>query len=176
MSSLFPKHPASFYSGRSISAKDIPRFRTSYYYYNIPFRCWPCFVACKTLKNLSDSFKNLQRHPIYQLPPSIPNYVYPRTNNLKVSSFLDLNEVANRLTITYSITIPNGTTTATAAISSTNISQVPGNNWNSVERFARAPAYEGPYFASARMGERSAHLNRLSSQLNAMDAVLNTGR
>ncbi|KAJ6079284.1 hypothetical protein N7467_009037 [Penicillium canescens] len=70
----------------------------------------------------------------------------------------------------------NGTATTTAAISSTNISQVPGNNRNSLDRFARAPASEGPYFASARMGERSAHLSRLSSQLHAMDAVLNIGR
>ncbi|KAJ5294294.1 hypothetical protein N7508_009115 [Penicillium antarcticum] len=71
--------------------------------------------------------------------------------------------------------ITNGTSTA-AAVSSANISQVPGNNRNSVDRFARAPASEGPYFASARIGDRSAHLNGISSQLNAMDAVLYTGR
>ncbi|KAJ5748679.1 uncharacterized protein N7511_010375 [Penicillium nucicola] len=72
--------------------------------------------------------------------------------------------------------ITNGTTTNTAAVSSANISQVPGNNRNSVDRFARAPASDGPYFASARIGDRSAHLNGISNQLNAMDAVLNNGR
>jgi hypothetical protein len=170
MASLFPKYPACFNQRRSISVKDIPQFREPYYYYNIPFHCRPCFVACQTL-----------RHPQkpatpFNLPTTTPNPKSCLSQNQQPQSefIFGLNEVANRLIITYSMI--NGTATTTAAISSTNIRLVPGNNRNSLDRFARAPASEGPYFASARMGERSAHLSRLSSQLNAMDAVLNIGR
>lgn len=65
--------------------------------------------------------------------------------------------------------------TSPNAVSQGNVSQVPGSNRSSVDRFARAPASEGPYFAGARMPERSAHLTGLSSQLNAMEEILKTG-
>jgi hypothetical protein len=67
------------------------------------------------------------------------------------------------------------TSTSPNAVSQGNISQVPGSTRSSVERFARAPASEGPYFAGARMLERSAHLTGLSSQLNAMEEILKSG-
>ncbi|KAJ5175031.1 uncharacterized protein N7482_000908 [Penicillium canariense] len=66
----------------------------------------------------------------------------------------------------------NGTTSHT--LSQNNVSQVPPANQNSVNRFARAPAAEGPYYAGARMPERSTHLAGLSSQVNAMDDILKT--
>ena len=65
---------------------------------------------------------------------------------------------------------------SSAAMSQGNISQVPANNRNSVDRFSRAPASEGPYFAGARMSERSAHITGLSNQLSAMDDIMKTGR
>ncbi|KAJ5467479.1 hypothetical protein N7475_005231 [Penicillium sp. IBT 31633x] len=65
--------------------------------------------------------------------------------------------------------------TSTNAVSQGNISQVPGSSRSSVDRFARAPASEGPYFAGARMPERSAHLMGLSSQLNAMEEIMRNG-
>ncbi|KAJ5960074.1 uncharacterized protein N7479_007224 [Penicillium vulpinum] len=70
-------------------------------------------------------------------------------------------------------TATNGT--STNAVSQGNISQVSGSNRSSVDLFARAPASEGPYFAGARMPERSAHLTGLSTQLNAMEEILKTG-
>ncbi|KAJ5863856.1 uncharacterized protein N7529_005772 [Penicillium soppii] len=79
------------------------------------------------------------------------------------------------------MSIPEPTTksaangTSTTPMSQGNISQVPGSTRSSVDRFTRAPASEGPYFAGARMSERSAHLSGLSSQLSAMDAVLKSG-
>ncbi|CDM33583.1 hypothetical protein DTO013E5_1372 [Penicillium roqueforti] len=69
--------------------------------------------------------------------------------------------------------VANGT--STNALSQGNVSQVPASNRSSVERFARAPASEGPYFANARMPERSAHLAALSSQLNAIEEIMKTG-
>ncbi|CAI7664071.1 unnamed protein product [Penicillium bialowiezense] len=72
-------------------------------------------------------------------------------------------------------TKPTPTSNGAAAMSQGNISQVPAHNRNSVDRFTRAPASEGPYFAGARMPERSAHLTGLSSQLSAMDEIMKTG-
>ncbi|KAJ5439128.1 uncharacterized protein N7458_010126 [Penicillium daleae] len=59
-----------------------------------------------------------------------------------------------------------------ASLSQNNVSQVPRANQNSVNRFARAPAAEGPYYAGARIQDRSTHLNGLSNQVNAMDDIL----
>ncbi|KAJ5891482.1 uncharacterized protein N7473_007710 [Penicillium subrubescens] len=61
---------------------------------------------------------------------------------------------------------------AGSSLSQNNVSQVPRSNQNSVNRFARAPAADGPYYAGARMGERSTHMNGLSNQVNAMDDIL----
>ncbi|KAJ5579667.1 uncharacterized protein N7459_005652 [Penicillium hispanicum] len=66
--------------------------------------------------------------------------------------------------------------TANTALSQNNVSQVPRANRNSVERYAGAPASEGPYYAGARMEERSTHLNGLSNQVNAMDDILKSAR
>ncbi|KAJ5487488.1 hypothetical protein N7530_001788 [Penicillium desertorum] len=73
------------------------------------------------------------------------------------------------------ITTTAATSTSPNAVSQGNLSQIPGCIRSSVERFARAPASEGPYFAGARMLERSAHLTVLSSQLNAMEEILKSG-
>ncbi|KAJ5550800.1 hypothetical protein N7535_001260 [Penicillium sp. DV-2018c] len=76
------------------------------------------------------------------------------------------------------MSIPEPTTTNasnstnTRPLSEVNISQVPGSNRSCIERFARAPASEGTYFAGARMSDRSAHLTKLSSQLDAMDEIM----
>ncbi|KAJ5669146.1 hypothetical protein N7462_010216 [Penicillium macrosclerotiorum] len=64
----------------------------------------------------------------------------------------------------------NGTTNT--ALNQGNVSQVPRANQNNVNRFARAPAAEGPYYAGARIQDRSTHLNGLSNQVNAMDQIL----
>ncbi|KAJ5774172.1 hypothetical protein N7457_009068 [Penicillium paradoxum] len=70
--------------------------------------------------------------------------------------------------------VSNGT--SNTPVSQGNISQLPGNNRSSVDRFAQAPASDGPYFAGARMSDRSAHINGLSSQLDAMDKIMKTER
>ncbi|KAJ5202059.1 uncharacterized protein N7498_006722 [Penicillium cinerascens] len=64
--------------------------------------------------------------------------------------------------------------TASNALSQNNVGQVQRTNRSTVEKFARAPAAELPYFAGARMPERSTHLRGLSNQLNAMDEIFNT--
>ncbi|KAJ5389796.1 uncharacterized protein N7496_000864 [Penicillium cataractarum] len=61
---------------------------------------------------------------------------------------------------------------AAGSLSQNNVSQVPRSSQNSVNRFARAPASDGPYYAGARMGERSTHMNGLSNQVNAVDDIL----
>ncbi|OJJ46883.1 hypothetical protein ASPZODRAFT_15570 [Penicilliopsis zonata CBS 506.65] len=54
-----------------------------------------------------------------------------------------------------------------------NLRHLPGeNHQNGVERFAQSGAADEPYFARARMQDRSAHASRLSSQLRDVDAML----
>ncbi|KAJ5671543.1 hypothetical protein N7507_000670 [Penicillium longicatenatum] len=72
-----------------------------------------------------------------------------------------------------SITAQNGTTTATTtALTQSNVSQVPRANHSSVDRFARASALEGPYYAGAAAAERSTHLAGLANQVNALDEIM----
>lgn len=42
-----------------------------------------------------------------------------------------------------------------------------------VERFSQSPVGEEPYFARARMDERSAHASRLSHQVLATEKTMN---
>lgn len=65
----------------------------------------------------------------------------------------------------------NGTTGAT--LSQSNLNQVPRANRSTIDRYTRAPAADGPYYAGARMQERSSHFSRLSNQVNAVDEILN---
>ena len=62
--------------------------------------------------------------------------------------------------------------TSGAALSQSNLNQVPRANRSTVDRYTRAPASEGPYYAGARMQERSSHLTGLSNQVNAVDEIL----
>ncbi|CAI7640350.1 hypothetical protein N7509_013849 [Penicillium cosmopolitanum] len=64
----------------------------------------------------------------------------------------------------------NGTTSA--ALSQSNLNQVPRANRSTVDRYTRASAADGPYYAGARMQERSSHLTGLSNQVNAVDEIL----
>ncbi|KAJ5682009.1 uncharacterized protein N7477_001949 [Penicillium maclennaniae] len=59
------------------------------------------------------------------------------------------------------------------ALSQINVAQVPRTIGSSVDQFARAPAADIPYFAGARIAERSTHLRGLSNQLSAMDQIMN---
>ena len=68
----------------------------------------------------------------------------------------------------------NGTTSN--VLSQNNLSQIPRSNRNSVERYIVASASDGPYYARARMEDRTAHLNGLSSLINAMDDIMKPGR
>ncbi|KAB8255942.1 hypothetical protein BDV32DRAFT_153780 [Aspergillus pseudonomiae] len=53
------------------------------------------------------------------------------------------------------------------------LSHVPDGSSNSVvDRFSQSPAADEPYFARARMQDRSSHVSRLSSQLDATDEIL----
>ncbi|KAJ5095891.1 hypothetical protein NUU61_005247 [Penicillium alfredii] len=79
------------------------------------------------------------------------------------------------------MSIPEGASTnlrnSTTAnsLSRRNLSQIPRSSRTNVDRFARAPSSEGPYFAGARMQERSSHLVGLSTQLSAMDEIFRSG-
>ncbi|KAJ5610744.1 hypothetical protein N7510_007463 [Penicillium lagena] len=64
----------------------------------------------------------------------------------------------------------NGATTT--ILTQGNVSQIPRSSYSAVERFMRTPTAEGPYFAGARMQERSTHLTVLSSHLNAVDDIV----
>lgn len=69
-----------------------------------------------------------------------------------------------------SISNQNGTSATT--LSQSNLNQVPRANRSTVDRYTRAPASEGPYYAGARMQERSSHMAGLSNQVNAVDEIL----
>ncbi|KAJ5928752.1 hypothetical protein N7466_007708 [Penicillium verhagenii] len=64
-----------------------------------------------------------------------------------------------------STTAQNGTS-GTAPLTQANVNQVPRASRSSVERFARAPASEGPYFIGAVSADRASHL-ALANQGNA---------
>ncbi|EPS30496.1 hypothetical protein POX_b02497 [Penicillium oxalicum] len=66
----------------------------------------------------------------------------------------------------------NGTVCNPQSLNSNNLSQVPKASQNGVNRFARASAADSPYYAGARLSERSKHLNGLSSQVDALDDIL----
>ncbi|PWY78493.1 hypothetical protein BO94DRAFT_626525 [Aspergillus sclerotioniger CBS 115572] len=59
-----------------------------------------------------------------------------------------------------------------SSLSAGNLSQVPDGSSGSMERFAQSSPADGPYYARARMGDRSEHVSRLSSQLDAADQIL----
>ncbi|RAH64883.1 uncharacterized protein BO66DRAFT_228033 [Aspergillus aculeatinus CBS 121060] len=59
------------------------------------------------------------------------------------------------------------------SLSAENLSRIPdGTSGGIVERFTQSPAADEPYFARARMHDRSEHASRLSSQLEATEKVL----
>ncbi|KAA8647455.1 hypothetical protein EYZ11_004849 [Aspergillus tanneri] len=60
-----------------------------------------------------------------------------------------------------------------SGLSAGNLSYLPdeSNNGN-VNRFSQSSAADGPYFARARIQDRSEHVSRLSSQLDATDAIM----
>ncbi|RAL11388.1 uncharacterized protein BO97DRAFT_425701 [Aspergillus homomorphus CBS 101889] len=59
------------------------------------------------------------------------------------------------------------------SLSAGNLRHIPdGSSGSLVERFTQSPAADGPYFAGARIHDRSEHASRLSSQLEATEKVL----
>ncbi|KAJ5090914.1 hypothetical protein N7532_009598 [Penicillium argentinense] len=64
----------------------------------------------------------------------------------------------------------NGTTVA--ALSQSNLNQIPRASRSTVDRYTRTPAPEGPYYAGMRTQERAIHLLRLSNKVNAVDEIL----
>ncbi|KAJ5156418.1 hypothetical protein N7492_009221 [Penicillium capsulatum] len=61
------------------------------------------------------------------------------------------------------------------SLSQNNVNQVGTANPSTVDRFARAPAAEGPYYAGARIQGRPAHLSGLSHQVNSADQTMRSG-
>ncbi|PWY79860.1 hypothetical protein BO83DRAFT_424205 [Aspergillus eucalypticola CBS 122712] len=59
-----------------------------------------------------------------------------------------------------------------SSLSAGNLSHIPDGSSGSMERFSQSSAAEAPYYARARMGERSDHVSRLSSQLDATEQIL----
>ncbi|KAG2419295.1 hypothetical protein HFD88_004090 [Aspergillus terreus] len=76
--------------------------------------------------------------------------------------------------------MPSGNKNATkmsngmsSGLSAGNLNNVPDESRNNiVTRFSQVSAAEEPYFARARMQDRSEHVSRLSSQLDATEAIL----
>lgn len=62
---------------------------------------------------------------------------------------------------------------ASNGLSMGHLNNVPNESSGSVvDRFSQSNAAEEPYFARARMEDRSDHVSRLSSQLNATDEIM----
>ncbi|KAL4891722.1 hypothetical protein BDV59DRAFT_203313 [Aspergillus ambiguus] len=60
-----------------------------------------------------------------------------------------------------------------SGLSAGNLNNVPDeSNNNIVNRFSQVSASEDPYFARARIQDRSEHVSRLSSQLDATEELL----
>ncbi|PYI05740.1 hypothetical protein BO78DRAFT_317287, partial [Aspergillus sclerotiicarbonarius CBS 121057] len=57
-----------------------------------------------------------------------------------------------------------------SSLSAGNLSHVPDGSSGSMERFSQSA--DGPYYARARMADRSEHVSRLSSQLDAAEQIL----
>ncbi|KAF7590462.1 hypothetical protein BBP40_002806 [Aspergillus hancockii] len=59
------------------------------------------------------------------------------------------------------------------SLSAGELSHIPdGSSSSVVDRFSQSSAADEPYFARARMQDRSDHVSRLSNQLNAMDEIM----
>ncbi|KAJ5179321.1 hypothetical protein N7492_002531 [Penicillium capsulatum] len=67
----------------------------------------------------------------------------------------------------------NGATVA--PLTRTNVTQIPKVASSNLERFARAPVSDSPYFLGSRLQEPSTHLAGLTSQLSALDAMFKAG-
>ncbi|KAF9893581.1 hypothetical protein FE257_010893 [Aspergillus nanangensis] len=60
-----------------------------------------------------------------------------------------------------------------SGLSAGNVNNVPDeSNSNAVNRFSQVSASDEPYFARARMQDRSEHVSRLSNQLDATEEIL----
>ncbi|OOF96128.1 hypothetical protein ASPCADRAFT_130450 [Aspergillus carbonarius ITEM 5010] len=59
-----------------------------------------------------------------------------------------------------------------SSLSAGNLSHVPDGSSGSMDRFSQSSPADGPYYARARMADRSEHVSRLSSQLDAADQIL----
>ncbi|EAW11194.1 uncharacterized protein ACLA_088850 [Aspergillus clavatus NRRL 1] len=57
-------------------------------------------------------------------------------------------------------------------LSAGKLSHVPDASAGGVDRFSQSSLADEPYFARARMQDRSDHASRLSSQLHATDEIL----
>ncbi|KAI9376666.1 hypothetical protein BJX61DRAFT_538571 [Aspergillus egyptiacus] len=53
-----------------------------------------------------------------------------------------------------------------------NLNKVPDESSSIVRRISQSSSADEPYFAHARMGARSDHMNYLTSQLDATDKLL----
>ncbi|KKK13090.1 hypothetical protein AOCH_006427 [Aspergillus ochraceoroseus] len=61
-------------------------------------------------------------------------------------------------------------------LSAGNLNNVPDESNRGVDRFSRSSAADEPYFARARMQDRSEHASRLSNQLNATEQIMKKER
>ncbi|KAL3469780.1 hypothetical protein BJX99DRAFT_264869 [Aspergillus californicus] len=57
-------------------------------------------------------------------------------------------------------------------LSEGNLSNVPDESSGGVDRISQSSSSDEPYFARARMGDRSQHMSQLTSELNATDELL----
>ncbi|KAL2820824.1 hypothetical protein BDW59DRAFT_150594 [Aspergillus cavernicola] len=57
-------------------------------------------------------------------------------------------------------------------LSEGNVNNVPDESSGGVDRFSQSSSSDEPYFARARMEDRSQHMNQLTSQLDATDELL----
>ncbi|GFF48111.1 hypothetical protein IFM46972_09811 [Aspergillus udagawae] len=59
-----------------------------------------------------------------------------------------------------------------SGLSAGKLSHIPEASNGVVDRFSQSAFADEPYFARARMQDRSAHVSRLSSQLDATEEIL----
>ncbi|PWY91259.1 hypothetical protein BO70DRAFT_392904 [Aspergillus heteromorphus CBS 117.55] len=58
------------------------------------------------------------------------------------------------------------------SLNASNLSLIPEGSLGGMDRFSQLPLADGPYFAQARIQDRSDHLSRLTSQLDATEKIL----
>ncbi|PYH90850.1 hypothetical protein BO71DRAFT_386816 [Aspergillus ellipticus CBS 707.79] len=65
--------------------------------------------------------------------------------------------------------VANGTS---SSLNAGNLSHIPDGSRGGIDRFSQSSVADGPYFAQARIQDRSEHMSRLASQLDAAEQIL----